>query len=535
MKKQYNHVELFAGCGGMSLGLEAAGFNLLFANELSPMAAQTFAYNLLEEDLDKLARSKTMSNKVLWLKSKYEKWDLNNRLRENPHEFKFGKFSDLTEDLDLDKKLIVGDIKQLVDFFSKEASSSIVRDLTSKGIDLLSGGPPCQAFSMAGRRIRNDQKNQLPYWFAQMAGLLKPKFIILENVKGILNPFKEGGIDYYAHVEVAKAFSKNKYIPLCMLLNAKHFGIPQNRPRFVMIGIRSDIAEQIVESSILNEVTKKAVEISSSFYDKVVNSRVKELRKIGFQELTVFDVQNEFHKAYFNGELLPKMQLHRSKMVSTFEALDVLSDRPNGTALTEVRDSYGEKLNDIFGSKRYTAQVLENHQYRKHSEVVKARFRAYQILSSLNKVRLSASKLFFGNNEELLEEVYKNVKRFAFYFPDERLRQLKDINEFKKYVKILRTRKHSQRALVKDGPSPAQLTIPDDVCHYDSQHLRTLTVREIARLQSFPDHFVFKNKVTTGGNCRAFEVPQYTQVGNAVPPLMAFGIGNTLRNLLDKL
>ncbi|MEX6115765.1 DNA cytosine methyltransferase [Providencia stuartii] len=77
--------------------------------------------------------------------------------------------------------------------------------------------------------------------------------------------------------------------------------------------------------------------------------------------------------------------------------------------------------------------------------------------------------------------------------------------------------------------------MPDDACHYDKNELRVLTVREMARIQSFPDNFVFRSKVTTGGQMRKFEVPQYTQVGNAVPPLLGLAIGKIIKTLLSKL
>ena len=76
------------------------------------------------------------------------------------------------------------------------------------------------------------------------------------------------------------------------------------------------------------------------------------------------------------------------------------------------------------------------------------------------------------------------------------------------------------------------MSIPDDACHYARGQDRTLTVREMARIQSFPDWFEFRSKVTTGGRARRFEVPQYTQVGNAVPPLMAKGLGVVVDALL---
>ena len=85
-----NHIELFAGCGGLSLGLESEGYELVFANELSPMAGETFAYNLLGEsgeDLQKWKSQGKTAQHTFWLHSRYAADDLEHRLRENPREF----------------------------------------------------------------------------------------------------------------------------------------------------------------------------------------------------------------------------------------------------------------------------------------------------------------------------------------------------------------------------------------------------------------------------------------------------------------
>ena len=76
------------------------------------------------------------------------------------------------------------------------------------------------------------------------------------------------------------------------------------------------------------------------------------------------------------------------------------------------------------------------------------------------------------------------------------------------------------------------MSIPDDVCHYTEPS--PLTVRELARIQSFPDNFEFRAKITTGGKNRRFDVPQYTQVGNTVPPLLGYKLGLVVRELLER-
>jgi DNA (cytosine-5)-methyltransferase 1 len=87
-------------------------------------------------------------------------------------------------------------------------------------------------------------------------------------------------------------------------------------------------------------------------------------------------------------------------------------------------------------------------------------------------------------------------------------------------------KKRALRVLDPDMPSPTITSMPDDLLHYAEP--RTLTVRENARLQSFPDWFEFKGKYTTGGHLRRCEVPRFTQVANAVPPLVARAIGEFL-------
>jgi DNA (cytosine-5)-methyltransferase 1 len=91
---------------------------------------------------------------------------------------------------------------------------------------------------------------------------------------------------------------------------------------------------------------------------------------------------------------------------------------------------------------------------------------------------------------------------------------------------LLQTNKRNYSCLVDKDLCTTILTIGDDFTHYASN--RSLTVREMARLQSFDDSFVFQGKRTTGGDRRKLETPQYTQVGNAVPPLMARAIATEI-------
>ncbi|RVO72921.1 DNA cytosine methyltransferase [Sinorhizobium medicae] len=99
--------------------------------------------------------------------------------------------------------------------------------------------------------------------------------------------------------------------------------------------------------------------------------------------------------------------------------------------------------------------------------------------------------------------------------------------------KTYNLKKHRIFPMAGDDPAPTVTTLPDDILHYSEP--RILTVREYARLQSFPDWFHFKGKYTTGGKLRTKECPRYTQVGNAVPPLLARAIGKALQSMLAEV
>ena len=156
MKNDFKHIELFAGCGGMSLGLDAAGFELFMANELSPMAGETFAFNLFGENLSQLADQKNKPKNVLWVKSTFSKENLKDRLRENPFNFPKGKHSDIDSNTQFENKLIIGNIDHFLNFLAH--NKTVCSNLRKQNIDLLSGGPPCQGFSLAGRRIKMTTK-----------------------------------------------------------------------------------------------------------------------------------------------------------------------------------------------------------------------------------------------------------------------------------------------------------------------------------------------------------------------------------------
>jgi|LSQX01.1.fsa_nt_gb DNA (cytosine-5)-methyltransferase 1 len=538
MNTNFKHIEIFAGCGGMSLGLKAAGFDLHMANDLSPMAGETFAYNLFGENLELLATKKLKSEKVLWIKSQYAADNLKERLRENPNEYSKGKYSDLNSKVDLSGKLIIGNIDHLLHFIT--TNQRILNHLREQNVDLLSGGPPCQGFSLAGKRVKDDHKNILPLSFAKFAGLIQPKIVLLENVKGITSPFQtDDKVKHFAWLETAKAFSLEGFYPICMLVNSKYFGVPQNRPRFILLAFRKDVYTRFSRKANHSHKIKQILSNSSHFFH-LVNTSSDNLDSITNSDINLYNIEKSYE--LFNGYLLPKIINNNKNYLKVSEAIGDISSIDNPYFLDSINNYYANKLTKTFKREFFlSSNQLQNHVNRRHNFNVKARFRLYQIFSNSNELKKDLTVILSGTNDrqDLLERVYSIVKDKEILFSidngTEVLKRPDDFLFFKKYIQQICSRKNSQRALKADEPAPAQMTIPDDFCHFLPSQLRTLTVREMARIQSFPDWFVFRSKITTGGNQRNFEIPQYTQVGNAVPPLLAYELGVTISGILNTI
>ncbi|MDC0185783.1 DNA cytosine methyltransferase [Gammaproteobacteria bacterium] len=412
-------IDLFAGCGGLSLGLEQAGFFPLYVNELNKDALETYLINR-EQHFPHL-REKFSSN------------DIKNVI------YKRGFFSGLFNDFE----------------------ETFGRDFKNHSVDLVVGGPPCQGFSGIGiRRSYSVDKKQLPsnHLFQDMAFFvhkIKPKIFLFENVRGLLkSKWTATGKSGEIFKDVLDTF-KNipNYNVKYKLIHAKDYGVPQNRPRVLIIGIRKDLSPKI----------------------------------------------NEEVDALENG-FLPEPQHDYPDLI------DVLSD------LVDKKFEYGEEtkkypskantpwqenIRKEFESSRVSLKgdILTEHEYSNHSERVREKF-GYMI----------------DNKGEIPEH--------------------------------LKTKKFAQRLLPKKwgnkGPTITATSLPDDFVHFSQA--RSLTVREWARLQTFPDWYKFAGKRTTGGIRRAGnpresifdrEVPKYTQIGNAVPVKLAYELGLHFSKILN--
>lgn len=514
-----NYIELFAGCGGLSLGLEASGYNLVIANELSPMASETFSYNFFNEKLE----GNYNPEHALWIKSNFSKEEMQKRLRENTRSYPSidePGYTDIQDNTKLNKKLLVGSIVELNNLL--EAKPELLKQIHDHGLqgglDLVSGGPPCQSFSMAGLRQLGNERNTLPWEFAKFVEKTQPRFVILENVTGILRAFNTEKGQFYAWYEVAKAFAGINYVPLCLHVNAKYAGVAQNRPRFILLGVREDVYKKIENRLSSNE--KEAFLRSFSFYEKVkVNPELE------YGHLDYYDVD---HNAEFfeNSFLKPLIQFKGNE----FSVQDAIQDLSETTKLNP--SDYVRKLDSLFNPLLGLSESLSNYELRSNGIHVKKRFKLYQNLNLVSKdVKKEVQQVLKGNSDSLSEKAFSELLPLEFLNEESKLIRFDNPNCLIAYLNEHQTKKQTQKALVPNQPAPAALSIPDDACHYSD--LRTLTVREMARIQSFPDNFKFLSKVTTGGQMRKFEVPQYTQVGNAVPPLLGYALGQAVKYLIN--
>jgi len=212
--KKLTVVDLFAGCGGLSLGLEQAGFQSVYVNELNNDAMESY---LINRDLE------------------------NPYLRERFH-------SNDVKSMILDKKYIPN--------LSKDLKNTYNLDVKSGELDLIVGGPPCQGYSGIGhRRSYSVNKEQIPsnFLYQDMAYLiskLQPKIFLFENVRGLLSGrWKKGGEKGEIWSDVLETFNSLKdYQSSWKLVKAKDYGVPQNRPRVLLVGVRNDIRLKNIKS-----------------------------------------------------------------------------------------------------------------------------------------------------------------------------------------------------------------------------------------------------------------------------------------------
>ncbi len=407
-------IDLFSGCGGLSLGFELAGFKPLLFSEINKDAAATYKANRGDDVVE---------------------------------------FGDIYSHSDKEIRALV-----------KEWSKRGIHD-----VDVVAGGPPCQGYSGIGHRRTFDLEkkdipsNQLYHQMVRFIKIVRPKIFLFENVGGLLSAkWSKAGENGEIFKDIVKEFLAIKgYTVRWQLVQSKEYGVPQRRPRVLIVGYRKNVFD---------------------FHGKPAPSE-----KTVIAPTAVAD--GFLPKPTFNYPTIPEL----------------LGD------LTEPKTKYGESTN------RYLCDPKNDVQTR---------------------LRTRVDGSLMAKGDPLTEQEYSNHK------PNIRLKFQHMIDNEGRMEEHMRTKKFAQRVLPKiwgpAGPNITATSLPDDYVHYCEA--RIPTVREWARIQMFPDWYVFKGPRTTGGRRRAGDpdaglwdrdVPRYTQIGNAVPVRLAQAIGKHFHTLLQ--
>lgn len=409
-------IDLFAGCGGLSLGLIRAGWTGVFAVERDKFAFATYKANLIDgKGCRQVEWPSWVSPEAISISAFLK------RLRE-------------------DKRLL----KHL------------------QGIELVAGAPPCQGFSFAGKRRHDDPRNALFRDYLAVISMLRPRMLLMENVGGIA--VRHGGNKMPFAEKISKGLTKLGYETVSGIHRASEFGVPQERPRYVVVGVDRGRFRGLIKGNLVESVE-----------DAIRKARIKSLKAKGIDPAILVPVK----------AALSDLEIEGGR----------LEDCPDAPRRLQLKYREPRTLTAYQSCLRAGAPArMDSMRLAMHSPDVRKKFGA------------------------LIKECKVSNRRGVTLNPEER--------------KILKTKKRNVVVLDPLKPSHTLTTLPDDLVHYDEP--RILTVREYARLQSFPDWFVFRGKYTTGGDMRKKECPRYTQVGNAVAPFVAEVLGLAFLALSQK-
>ena len=251
------------------------------------------------------------------------------------------------------------------------------------------------------------------------------------------------------------------------------YGVPQNRERVLFIGCRKD--QKLINSIPPTVLDSEKVTVYEALYDLDFIGNGEE--KFEYEQVED-DIawRHLLRGRKVNGEVTNE----NGKLYSIWSKEGRFNER---FEISEF-SFYVRNFDELIKPNGHFEARLHNHRT------------SLQKAEVINRLRLIAEAGDYDSSQEILNE------------------------------RGLKSEKRNYNVLKADGQSPTVVTMPDDFIHYSAY--RALTVREMARLQSFDDNFVFQGKRTTGGDRRKEEIPQYTLVGNAVPPLMAKAIANEI-------
>jgi len=389
-EKKPTVVDFFCGAGGLSLGFSQKGFQIDLANDFEDVCIETFKYNHPEVP---------------------------------------------------DDRMILDDIRNIVDH---------IDNYIDKEIDVVVGGPPCQGFSSANQqRIIDDPRNELYKYYIKAIEKIAPKFVVMENVRGML-PYAEQIVEDYKNINILSGETSYSYDIGYKLLVSDDFGVAQKRQRLIFIGIRSDIAKskRLTPSDLFNTIEKELVDVKQH----VLKDALEFIKPLDSQRVKFMtEVDDEI-----SGKKID---------VNQFEGNE---------------NSYLKLINE-----NRTIDHVYNHKARYANDI------NYEIYGTLEQ------------GEDSTNEKIKHIMPYKH-----RNHVFKD-----KYFKLVES--------VPCRTITAHLRM-DCHSHIHPTQVRSITPREAARIQSFPDDYVFLGPY----------LKTYMQIGNAVPPIMARGIANVIKKYL---
>lgn len=400
-KRKYTFIDLFAGCGGLSEGFYREGFKALAHVEIDHWACETL------------------------------------RARMKHYGYK-----------DYDQEVIEHDIT------SDDILERIDKAVNGRNVDIIIGGPPCQAYSTAGRvrdgkKMASDPRNYLFESYVKILEHYEPKFFVFENVTGLLSAqVKNKPI----LPKVLKALG-NKYNlvsdPDILVHNTADYGVPQLRKRVIIIGVRKDLNKDVM--TLYTNVTK----------------------------------------THWNPETPDDERKGRKHYVDVRQAIGDLPPVEPGCDASSAKYEYPCDNEFLKRIGKPGVHPLLDHIARRHNDMDRERFQV-----------MIHNHWSFG---QLRREMPQYEHEHARVFDNSYVVQWWDLPS-----------KTILAHIYKDG---------FQFIHPDEAQRRTFTVREAARIQSFPDDFEFMGA----------RGEKYKQIGNAVPPLFAEALAKSIRKNLDDL
>ena len=407
--KKYNFIDLFAGAGGLSEGFIRAGFSPIAHVEMNPDACNTLKTRTAFHYLKEKGR---VNEYYEYLKGEITRDELWSKIPQH-----------LISSV-INKEISPETLPQIFNIIDQE--------LQEKDVDIVIGGPPCQAYSVAGRARKNmddDPRNHLYKHYVEFLKRYKPKMFVFENVPGILSASNGKYLE-----KIFSAVKEQGYELEKNVLNAKDFNVLQDRKRVIIIGWRKDL-------------------------------------KLQYPKFDSKEVQYEVLKHLFSD--LPKLKSGQGEW--------------NATKYIKKTNSYLESTG-IRNGIDFTTQHIARYNNENDLEIYRI---AVEKWINENK-RLNYSEL----PERLIK--HNNTKTFT--------------NRFQ-----VVNHKGVSHTVVAHICADGHYYI-----HPDINQNRSITVREAARIQSFPDDYFFESSRTAA----------FKQIGNAVPVLMAEGIAKKIMEMI---